>query len=357
MSSYNVNAKGEVVSRGTKAQYEEAGEGSRFTRVRNAAMLVPMASMVSKRVPEGLGSALPLYATANPAAARSERRQDANFIRSGRVSDQAAGTPMSFNAEQNRNYNKQMKTAGAPISDLLAAEYALSVIEVERRQPKHSFIEKVSQPYARVVVDTPMVDTMYSAIVGQLAETAIDLSCEPGLRKTSGIWDTFKNLGSSVKGVLTDPTPKGGRNVAQKMIYGAAALPLLAVTLKGVDAGFQGASRQYNRALEGRRFEGAFEQLLLNPDAQADILDHSTGQLDRDRVAKLRSDFSVLNKYAPTVAKDPNLAGAYLETMVYRNAAHGSAAEYMRNVKEFAGLEKSLRDNSPGLNTPLLGSV
>lgn len=125
----------------------------------------------------------------------------------------------------------------------------------------------------------------------------------------------------------------------------------LAVSLAGLGAaahGAKAAGKGIGKIQEGRRYEKAMDH--VNLDAAAGLSYYSPEEradLRREAEDKLRTRFSVLNQYAPNVARDPLLAAEFLSREAVRAQDVVSPEEYLRKVKDAVDLENAIQRSQP----------
>lgn len=157
-------------------------------------------------------------------------------------------------------------------------------------------------------------------------------------------------LGDLARRLIYGPPPK---HPIAKAIEGlgaragalAVALPIAGGVYSAGTSSMEGLGRARDRAAEPFRRNRALNKMDLE-----DLHDQGLGRMldDPERLrGALHKSFRVLNKYAPTVARDPELAAGVLTRLAQDSNQYQSPTEYLRQVREAVDLEGALRNNRP----------
>lgn len=128
------------------------------------------------------------------------------------------------------------------------------------------------------------------------------------------------------------------------MVGKIARLPLALGALLAVQQGYSAFDRWNTERKSEGRFNEALNALRTSPGFREynEYLDESTPE-GREAIESLRGGFNMLNRYAPEVAKDPQIAGHYLESFTRGMEGRGiSPGEYTNLVREAVQLNASI---------------
>ena len=138
---------------------------------------------------------------------------------------------------------------------------------------------------------------------------------------------------------------------ALKTVGLLAAVPASAI---GINALYQSSVKRKRARLEESAFENAMDRIENDPQ----FLKGDVGLMYRELGDQFRpvarQGFATVNRYAPTVAKDPSLAAEYMTRLMpetFGGMMPGDA--YLARVEQLAKLENSLQKNEPSLASPL----
>lgn len=132
------------------------------------------------------------------------------------------------------------------------------------------------------------------------------------------------------------------------LAVGAAALPLGVAAVAGLDRANRIASRAMNHAAESGRFDRAMQG--FDPAQMGDpSFQYRYEQDPQGMNAALRESFGVLNRIAPSVAKDPTLAREYMKRLTLDPEYRQPPEEYLRQVQGAVQLENALQSAAPSL--------
>lgn len=322
--------------------YAQEGPGKLYDNAAMYSTMAPIIPGVSGAVTKTLGragsnallwSTTPMMHYNIPGAWR-DRKNAKNYIQAGRAIDAEAGLPTGRKKGREDQYMRK-QSSSVRLEDFLAAEFALGVIDTVVDPPRPKTVVKVSSPLrATVQTPTPLANTLYAEIVEKVAQAGM----KEGVEKVSAPLSRLGGWGGSLVG-------------------GMIGLPLAVGALKTMDYVANKGVERRNEALAPERFERALQVALNDQDVRDQLIDPYTGETREDAKEALYHQYTMLNKYAPNVMKDPNLGAAYLESMAYRNAAGGSGREYMDTVRSFVDLNRSIEGTKFSIDHPSVGRI
>ena len=279
-------------------------------------------------------AATALVTDLNPYIAYKGYKNTKNYVQSGRAGDQAVGiySPSKKSRDKVAHMDRLLE-----VRESIPFEHSVDL--------SRGIFEKTSSAKFR---------SLLRAIRG--VDSPSDLKAGKGL--LGGLTDppeVPKTFREATFGKLKDYTTNDRQGLPKSIALLGLGIPAASLGLSAADKVTDVIGDKYNSLLANKRFGRALDKALESPDVQFEL--SRGGAADDNIIGKLRNEFKVLNKYAPTVAKDPNIGSAFLESMVYRHAASGSASEYVNNVKAFADLESRIKTNKPSVNHQALRYV
>jgi len=126
-----------------------------------------------------------------------------------------------------------------------------------------------------------------------------------------------------------------------------ARIPLAIGGLYAINAGAQYVVNKRRMRGADARFENALTALREDPNFQQDYLPliDPNGELGKSTLPSVRNAFNVLDKYAPDVTDDPNLAANFLQTIVAGKDEYGVAMtphEYAQHTEQAINLQNAM---------------
>ena len=320
--------------------YADAQPPSGWGHAGTAAMVGSTAYGVGRGMTLGssmsyLGYANPLTAATfatNPWARRQQNVSDSHYLRDSRQHDAAAGLPSfrktSYGVRMNR-----AKISRAPMREMRGLTDRLARFFGGGRESGRTL-----RSLGHSVKEGVRTDRFAEYRPGRLLPSR-RLSGSPG--------------GEFAAEVLT--TADRFRN---------ATMPEQALALGGVTAGLYGASRAAQAGLSGleglrtnSRFDAAKRHVNMDEALGLTHFDPDDRKsARREAEARLRKRFSVLNKYAPSVAKDPLLAAEFLGRDALYDQDALSPEQYLQKVRTAVDLEGSIAKTRPDVMSPFRNS-
>jgi len=122
----------------------------------------------------------------------------------------------------------------------------------------------------------------------------------------------------------------------------------------GATAAFDAAYEASARRGADAKFQATIDQMLNDPAMMSSGAAQLDSLLGREAfLGRARQSFNTLNKYAPTVARDPMLASSWLARDMPDRVNTTSAEQYLQQVQQMASLESALRKGTMSPVTPL----
>lgn len=143
-------------------------------------------------------------------------------------------------------------------------------------------------------------------------------------------------------------TPNGKLTVLGR----AALLPLGVGGVFGLAHGYKTGVNAFDALREGQRYDAAMTN--LDPAEFGDPTFQGHWEADPEGMRRaMRDSFSVLNKYAPRVAKDPVLAREYMKRLTMDPSARMAPEAYLNQIRGAIDLERAIQGSEPSLFTGL----
>lgn len=141
---------------------------------------------------------------------------------------------------------------------------------------------------------------------------------------------------------------------APKPLQLGGALATATLMAAGMNRAFEGANATLDKLVEPRRFNKMLSTISFSPGPEGRVGAHGelAQQLEDDEegtVNRLRGAFKLVNKYAPTVAKDPHLSLEFSRRLMLDPYGTMNPEEYVRQVNELVRLESGIQGNRPSL--------
>lgn len=254
-----------------------------------------------------------------------------------------------------------------PAGPLSAADVEAEVSRYNRPKPMQGMLSPPEDLLGRASLDDVVDNAIYAGERASPTAGGHGLRRELSIPTADGTQKTLRVIHAS------DPAPAPParglmdklRGIGTEAIHGqgkrrfGGPLGLALKTTAGVGS-VLAAGSLYSKARSGiqrrgadGRFTSAME--LLDNDATSslymeDAARRAQGHFDPDlRRAKFREAFTLVDKYAPTVAKDPQLLATYMAKLTPDIGRTLQGDEIVKRVDELSRLEASLRKNTPSL--------
>lgn len=304
---------------------------------------------LSKKLLGGVG-ATATYAALSPAATMKNARIARNYVANARDYDARAGAygmkpqkVSSFSKVRASQFDLMINTPPLPL-----------------HMPDNLFWEKVSTK--RDVRVQSLLSKVSVKVPGPSSGSGTGAG--PNNAKSGrNISGWFSNLMSNQK-ITEELDPTTGAVTNRKVVREAFSLPGAVKTvglLAAVPATAIGINALYRNSVKRKRArqeEAAFENAMSLIENDPHFLKGEVGLMYRELGDQFRpvarQGFATVNRYAPTVASDPNLAAEYMTRLMpetFGGMMPGDA--YLARVEQLAKLENSLQKNEPTLASPL----
>ena len=178
-----------------------------------------------------------------------------------------------------------------------------------------------------------------------------------GLPKTSAIRGRLADMARARLGIRAPEHPLTGalRSLGAQTGSLAIALPIAGAVYAGGTAGLTALDSAQDRLAEPFRRNRALRRIDME-----DLYDQGLGNMmddPEDLRDALHKSFRVLNKYAPSVAKDPDLAAGVMTRVAQNTNQYTRPTDYLSQVREAVDLESAIRGNRVAIPHQLAGGL